>query len=95
MSGNEIKLLEMTLSGVAVSNGNEPLQFVCNTGLKAIREKTRINGLMAAAQTSKLDPTEFHESGSWIHRILDPLDPGIQNPESVSSFALLLCCYCK
>ena len=36
---SEMKLLEMTLSGVAVSNGNEPLRFVCNTGLKAIRDK--------------------------------------------------------
>ena len=30
-----------TLSGVAVSYAKEPLRLVCNTGIKAIREKRR------------------------------------------------------
>ena len=30
-----------TPSGVAVSNAKKPLRLVCNTGIKAIREKRR------------------------------------------------------
>ena len=84
-----------TLSGVAVSNANKPLRLVCNTGLKAMREKDEISGLMAA-QNIKTG-SQGRIPGPVIVRMdPDPGSTGSLDPGSgISTIVPLLCYFCQ